>query len=442
MDMEGKKRIDLESQLEETRRELEYYKRLSKESGDRRLRETEELSRLIVKLKSTEKEVAERNDRLAEANDALSLEINEHKQTQVELRKSEETYRSIISESSVGIAVYDASGQCTAANDAFAGFAGLEKALVLLQNFNDAPFWKKTGLLEKARLALKGNRTIRHEVKNESTAGRPVVLDCHLIPFLPGGLLLMANDVSEKKRFEEQLFESQKMEAIATLAGGIAHDFNNALFTITGHLDLLKIEFSSQPELGKSLNPMKAAANRMAELTSQLLAYAHGGKYQPQAVSMSDFVKNTLPIIKPMIHPDIRLEVNLANDIPSVMADVTQMQMVLSAVISNASEAISGKGTVRVIVRDEQVKDTAVEFPEDLKPGHYVLLSVEDNGQGMTEETRKRIFEPFFSTKLQGRGLGMASVHGIVKNHDGWIFVNSQVGIGTTVRIFFPPYSQ
>lgn len=429
---------DIMSELEEARKQLAYYKRLWEESGNRRLRETEELLRLIFKLKGAGREVEERNDRLVEANRSLEVEVKERKDAQLELQKSEETYKRIISESVVGIAVYNASGVCTAANQAFASFLGLPRREILQKNYHDLAFWEKAGLLYKAKHAIEENRTVRYEVKDGTEGAGERCFDCHLIPFLSGGLLLMVSDVSEKKRFTEKLFEAQKMEAIATLAGGIAHDFNNELFTITAYLDLLKIELSSRESSSKYLESMTSSAKRMALLTSQLLAYAHGGKYQPKAISMSRFVKNTIPIIRPMIQPDARLELDLPDGVPAVLADLTQMQMVLSAVISNASEAMTGEGVIRVVVRDERMDSVTGGENGGLEPGRYVSLKVEDTGSGMSEGTRKKIFEPFFSTKFEGRGLGMAAVHGIVRNHNGSILVESEMGKGTAVRIFFP----
>jgi signal transduction histidine kinase len=185
---------------------------------------------------------------------------------------------------------------------------------------------------------------------------------------------------------------------------------------------------------------MKDASNRMIHLTNQLLAYAEGGKYQAKALTLSDFVRDTLPLIEHTLEPSVYVETDLPYDIMEVEADPTQMQMVLSAIFANSSEAMEDRGRIRISCRNTTITDeTAEDFPE-LKPGPYICMEIQDDGKGMDEETRNRIFEPFFTTKFQGRGLGMAAVYGIVKNHQGWVSVDSESGVGTTVRIYLPVF--
>ena len=246
------------------------------------------------------------------------------------------------------------------------------------------------------------------------------------------------NMEDDKMRLETQFQKAQKMEAVATLAAGIAHQFNNALSPVSIILDMLEMDYPGNEEIANYTEKMKDSTFRMADLTSQLLAYARGGKYQANTVSINDFMESTLPIIHHVINPDIEIITDLIPHALTIMVDRAQMQMVMSAVIVNASEAIDGKGIIKITVKDEEIDEEHGEYHSGFKPGHYVCIKVEDNGKGMDKETREKIFEPFFSTKFEGRGLGMAAVYGIVKNHDGWISVDSELGQGTTVRIFFP----
>jgi PAS domain S-box-containing protein len=254
-----------------------------------------------------------------------------------------------------------------------------------------------------------------------------------------------ARDVSERKKEETEkedlrnrLQKALRMESIANLAGGVAHQFNNALSPITTNLDLLELDLSDDEDMVKSIEQMRRSAKRMALLTSQLLAYARGGKYSPVIISPSDFVRNTLPLIEHNVHPDVNIDTDLPHDTLPIKCDSTQMQMVLSAVIHNASEAIAGKGRIKITSKNEKIDKTSDYKNEDLEPGLYVSLTIEDNGKGMDEETKNRIFEPFFTTKFQGRGLGMAAVYGIIENHNGFILIDTELGKGTTVRIFLP----
>jgi len=247
-------------------------------------------------------------------------------------------------------------------------------------------------------------------------------------------VVVILNDITERKRMEAQLRQAQKMESIATLAGGIAHQFNNALSVITGNLELLKMNMAENDENVEYVEPIKNSANRMTHLTSQLLAYARGGKYNPKTLSLSSFIGSTLPLIRHAIKPNTILETDLPDLSYNIKADFTQMQMVLSAVVANAAEAIEGQGRIRISASIEQI----IEPHPYLEPGNFACLHVEDDGRGMDEDTKNRMFEPFFTTNFQGRGLGMAAVYGIIRNHGGWISVDSNLGVGTSVYIYLP----
>jgi two-component system, cell cycle sensor histidine kinase and response regulator CckA len=183
---------------------------------------------------------------------------------------------------------------------------------------------------------------------------------------------------------------------------------------------------------------MIASTDRMVNLTNQLLAYAQGGKYRPVNIAMNEFVANTLPVIRHMLGPEVGLEMDLSEENFLINADLTQMQMVISEVLTNASEAIEGKGHIQIITRKVEIDREPAKSDLDLSPGLYACLVIKDDGTGMNEETRRRIFEPFFTTKFQGRGLGMAAAYGITKNHDGSIFVDSEPAKGTKVSIYLP----
>lgn len=260
--------------------------------------------------------------------------------------------------------------------------------------------------------------------------------------FITNQRQLLQIEVDQKTReilrYERQLQEAQKLKAIATLAGGIAHEFNNALSAVVGYLELLKLDFSENEKVINDIEYIQPSIQRMSNLTSQLLAYAQGGKYHPQRICMNNFVRDTLPTIQHRFARSIRVDMDLLTDTWPIDADLLQMQMVLAAILTNASEAIDGEGHIRISSQNVFVDDNIAQNTPELSSGRYVSLEIEDNGRGMDETTRQRLFEPFYTTKFQGRGLGMAAVYGIIRNHSGWIKVDSELGKGTLVSIYLP----
>jgi len=243
--------------------------------------------------------------------------------------------------------------------------------------------------------------------------------------------------VGELRRRDQQLLNAQKMDAIATLAGGVAHQYNNALSILMGNIELIKLGIVGG-KTGKYLERIEGVAYRMQELTAKLLAYARGGKYLPQKIPIKALVESVIADVKKNMPDHIQIKVTIPVDACSVRVDVVQMQMALSAIVTNATEALPSGGRIHIhgeIVPSQQLpQDTKLE----LVPGEYIVLQISDNGQGMDELALQHIFEPFFTTKFEGRGLSMAAAYGIVKNHSGAICVESAVGRGTTVQVYLP----
>ena len=242
----------------------------------------------------------------------------------------------------------------------------------------------------------------------------------------------------EMRNIQEEVLQSRMMEALSTLAGGIAHRFNNALSAITGNADLIEIEFQGNDKLKRYATRIKESAYQMAHLSNQLLAYARGGKFNPEILSPTDFLKKTIPLIKNAADLDIRVETDLPADILNIEADNAQMRMVLSAIISNSNDAIEDTGRITISARNVVIDEDFVKGCPGLKPGPYVSIAFEDDGNGMDQETKERIFEPFFTTHFTVRGLDMAAAYGIIRNHDGWITVDSELGKGTRIVIYLP----
>ena len=242
--------------------------------------------------------------------------------------------------------------------------------------------------------------------------------------------IVILNDVTERIRLENHLRHAQKMETIGTLAGGIAHQFNNALFALSGNTELLQMKVSEDENIKNFLRSVQGPVNRMTGLTDQLLAYAQEGKYQSRTVSIRKLVEDTLGLVQHTLDPLVRIETDLQDEPLNVEADIAQMQMAFSAILANATEAVEGKGRIRI--------SGGNGIHPESGPGQYICLRIEDDGKGMNDDIKSRIFEPFFTTKFQGRGLGMAAVYGIVKQHGGYLDIESEVDRGTIVSIYLP----
>jgi PAS domain S-box-containing protein len=252
------------------------------------------------------------------------------------------------------------------------------------------------------------------------------------------GAVAILRDITRTRRLEDRLLRARKMESIATLAGGISHQFNNALFVITGNLELLKHHLDGKEDTLRCVQMIRDSVTRMERLTRHLLAYAEGGKYRPESISLYDFINSTMPLVRHTIGSDIRLSVEATRKLSPVKADVTQMMMMLSIIIENAREALAGRGRITIRAGDVVIHEPVPGGESAGRPGRYVRLSVADDGMGMDSSTLERVFEPFFSTKQPGRGLGLAAAYGIARNHNGWISLESHPLEGTTVNIYLP----
>jgi len=386
------------------------------------------------------RQVKARTAELLLKNTELEEEISERKQAEEALRESEEKYRFLVENANdaIVIAQDETIKFSNPKNEEMTGYSTETLAKIPFINLIHPD--DRDMVLDRHKRRLSGEElpaTNEFRIINRLSEELWVEVNTVVINWeeRPATLNII-RDITSQKKLEAQIFDTQKMEAISTLAGGIAHQFNNALTSVVGNIQLLEMDFADNKTVTEYTEAMKASSHRMVNLTSQLLAYARGGRYQAKTMSLSDFVEDTLPIIKPNIDPSIRLETDLPRDIFSVEADPAQMQMVLSAIVDNSSEAIEGEGRIRIITSNKEIDATFAKNHPELNPGNYVSLTVEDDGKGMDAETLNKIFDPFYTTKFTGRGLGMAAVYGIIRNHNGWITVESELNKGTIIRIY------
>ena len=253
------------------------------------------------------------------------------------------------------------------------------------------------------------------------------------------GFSLSIRDVTLRRTLEEQLRQSQKMEAVGQLAGGIAHDFNNLLTAVAGHTELVLLEAQDE-DARWSLQEIRRATERAAALTRQLLAFSRKQILQPQIIVLEEVVEELAPMLRRLIGEDIELHTRSEPGLGAVRADPGQLQQVIMNLVVNARDAIRNGGTILIETENVHVDSGNGEESPDLIPGTYVVLRVADDGHGMDARTRARIWEPFFTTKEVGKGtgLGLATVHGIIEQSQGHVRVRSEVGQGTTFEIFLP----
>jgi len=374
----------------------------------------------------------------------LKMQNEELRRIQEELEEARDRYSHLYDFAPVGYLTVNEKGIVEGANLTFATLVGMERSAVVGKPFSrfiqredqDVYYLNIQRLLESGALQSFKLRLTKNDGSDFFTN-----LECMLIRenvSAPKQIRIVVSDITEQKELEWRLQQAQKMESIAKLAGGIAHQFNNALFVIVATTDLLEMQVPNDEMTSEYFDSIKKSTARMTKLTRQLLAYARGGKYEVKDISLSVLVRNTLPLLQHTLDPSIYVETNLPDDISKTRGDLTQLVMVLSILLSNAAEAIESEGHIKIACRNELItKEDAKAFP-GLLPGPYVSLTVEDNGRGMNEETKRRVFEPFFTTKFLGRGLGLAAAYGIVKNHGGWISIESQPDRGTSLCIYLP----
>ncbi len=364
------------------------------------------------------------------------------------LKGSEMRFHSVWENSVDGMRLTDEAGTIVAVNQAFCDLVGMTRAELEGRPFTVtyAEGENREGKLGSYRERFK-QRTIEKRIERKLTfrTGKTVDLE-GVNSFVESRgqrtlLLCLLRDITEQKRLGEQLRHSQKMDAIGQLAGGVAHDFNNILTVIQGHASLLRLsEAATTGPVVASAEQICQAAERAAGLTRQLLTFSRRQMIQLKQLDLNSVVSNMTKMLGRILGEDITLQCNYSNSMPLVHADVGMMEQVLLNLAVNSRDAMPSGGqlTVKISVL-EITADTIREHPEG-RIGRFVCLSLKDTGSGIESGILPHIFEPFFTTKPVGKGtgLGLATVYGIVKQHQGWVEVESQSGNGTSFNVFLP----
>lgn len=407
----------------------------------------------ITERKKVEEKIRLLNESLeqkvAERTRELMADVQERKRTEQALRESEQRLRVAIDAAAMGVWNLDLKTRSMAVSDRMARLLRFEPVECVLA-FDE---WiGRVHADDRERVVAELDEVTSTGAQYESEyrvafekgeavwiASRGQVLaNEHGLPVTLTGV---AQDVNDRRQSEEVFRHKQKLESLGILAGGIAHDFNNLLTGVLGNASLLAEEVDPGSPQEDTVSNLILAAERAAELTNQMLAYSGRGRFVIEPIKISEHIQENLVLLEASLPRHVKLELVTDNDLPPIEADSSQLQQLVMNLVINGAEAIEESGEVRIFIHLKQFDAASLKqrFPTfDLTPGSYVVLEVVDTGHGMDEATQSRIFEPFYTTKFTGRGLGLAAVQGIVRGHKGGILVSSRVSEGTRFQVIFP----
>jgi two-component system, cell cycle sensor histidine kinase and response regulator CckA len=363
--------------------------------------------------------------------------------TQEGLRRSEMSFRSLVTNAPYGVCRCNSAGQLLDANPALLVMLGYSSAAELTGKplaglYADALQWFE--LADYLRSEVPFNGLVAEWLRKDGIA-TVVRVSGRAVPDGDTGKAfeLFAEDVTERRALEQQLRQSQKMEAVGRLAGGIAHDFNNLLMVISGYSEFLLDRLGPDPALRTPAQEIASAAARATSLTRQLLAFSRKQMLAPKILDLNGVVTENLKLLTRVIGEDIDLVMIPGPGLGAVRADAGQIEQVIMNLAVNARDAMPSGGKLTIETSNVSLDEDYARFHAPLNPGNYVMLAISDTGAGMDAETQSRIFEPFFTTKgTKGTGLGLSTVYGIVKQSGGYIWLYSELGKGTTFKIYLP----
>jgi len=392
----------------------------------------------------------ELNAQLERKLDELNVKTRELMETNRELNLSESRIRVLVEHAPDAIVVYDATqNRFVDANANAERLFGCSREELLAsgppryyasaQPDGLPPAESMEKMIERAM----AGETLLFERAVHNAEGKDLLCEVRLarLPFTDRNLIRGSFiDITERKKLEERLRQSQKMESVGRLTGGIAHDFNNLLTVITGYSELMLSQLEEKSPLVKEVEEIKRAGERASSLTQQLLAFSRRQVLQPKVIDLNEVVARVEKMLRRLIGEDVELRTVPGAGLWSVKADPGQIEQVLVNLAVNARDAMPGGGVLTIETRNVFLDEEYSLGHLPAQSGHYVMLAVSDTGVGMDERTKSQVFEPFFTTKASGKGtgLGLSTVYGIVKQSGGYIWVYSEPGKGSTFKVYIP----
>lgn len=404
--------------------QVEYYKHIARDTGERYLREVRKLTKILA----------------------------QKKQTEAALRSAEEKYRTIFENAMEGIFQATQEGRFIIANPAIAHMQGYDSPEELINNITDIGrqlYVDPKRCLELVCLLNEDGAVYNFEAQMYRKDGSTnwVCINARVVRDENGKILYYEGTVehiTERKQLQSQLLHAQKIDAIGTLAGGIAHDFNNILTAIIGYGNLLQMKIDGDDPRRIYADHILASAQKATGLTQSLLAFSRKQSIELKPHKVNGIIKGMENLLKRLIPEDIDFETLYSDRDITIMADAIHMDQVLMNMATNARDAMPKGGTLRIGTKIVRLDDEFIRIHGYGKEGTYALILVSDTGCGMDETTKKKVFDPFFTTKEVGKGtgLGLSIVYGIIKQHNGYIKLESEQGKGTTFHIYLPAVNE
>ena len=375
------------------------------------------------------------------------LDITEREAVHSAVRESEERFRTLFERAPIGIVMAGPDTRLLRVNAVFCDMLGYTEKELIGRSFVDISHENDTGGTPESAQKLFANgalvtrlRKRYHRKDGGLVHAESTISFAHNESNELQYAVAMIEDISDRLRLEEQVQQMQRLESVGQLAGGVAHNFNNALTAIYGYTELLSRRFEATDPALRDLEQIQRVAEQSANLTRQLLTFSRTAPVKRSALRINDAIETTRNLLTPLIGGHIHIQLHLDSALPEVSFDPTQMEQIITNLVLNARDAMPDGGTLTIVTERFVVDDAINRMNPEAVPGRYVRVAITDTGTGMDEETASRVFEPFYTTKDQGKGvgLGLALVYGALRQNGGFITVQSELGVGTCFTFYVP----